>query len=159
MDVIDIPKLGVSYRILYDVKGRFVFVNLKKKESIFKLCRIQKKAIGPNKIAYLVTHDGRTLRYQNPDIELNDTIQYNLKTREIDDFYKMKVGNVVFVINGNNRGRVGIVSHISKFAGNFDLINIKDKKGRTFTTRVNYVMSIGHGENPVIKLPKEQGLR
>ena len=40
MDVIDIPKLNVSYRCLYDVKGRWVFVKLNKKEASFKLCRI-----------------------------------------------------------------------------------------------------------------------
>ena len=33
MDVLDIPKLGKSYRVLYDEKGRFVFINLNKKEA------------------------------------------------------------------------------------------------------------------------------
>ena len=57
----------------------------------------------------------------------------------------MKVNNLVYVYNGNNRGRVGIVSHISKFAGNYDLITIKDSKGHSFTTRVNYTFVIGTG--------------
>jgi len=43
-------------------------VKLKKKEAAFKLCRIQKKAIGPNKVCYYVTHDGRTLRYIDPSV-------------------------------------------------------------------------------------------
>lgn len=68
MDVISIPKMNVNYRVLYDHKGRFVFVKIKDKEADWKLCKIEKKAIGPNKIAYLVTHDGRTIRYANPDI-------------------------------------------------------------------------------------------
>ena len=71
----------------------------------------------------------------------------------------MKVDNVVYVTNGNNRGRVGIVKHISKFAGNHDLVTIKDSKGHIFTTRVSYVMAIGNGSKPVISLPKESGLR
>lgn len=29
MDVIDIPKMNKSYRLLYDVKGRFTLVKLK----------------------------------------------------------------------------------------------------------------------------------
>ncbi len=126
MDVLDIPKLNSHWRVLYDVKGRFVFVKLKKKEAAFKLCRIQKKTIGPNKIAYLVTHDGRTLRFCDPDIEVNDTVKLNLEKNEIETFYKMKVDNLVFCTNGNNRGRVGTVLHISKFAGNYDLITVKD---------------------------------
>ncbi len=143
MDVIDIPKLKASYRVLYDVKGRFVFIKLNKNQSKFKLCKIIKKAIGPNKICYLVTHDGRTLRFSDPDININDTIKFNLETKEIEDFYKMNLNNVVYISKGNNRGRVGIISHIARFAGNYDLITIKDQKGHTFTTRINYVFVIG----------------
>jgi len=159
MDVIDIPKLAQSYRVLYNCKGRFVFTKLKKNEAKFKLCRIQKKAIGPNKVCYYVTHDGRTLRYIDPGVEMNDTIKLDLEKNEVMDIFKMKVDNVVYVMNGNNRGRVGVVNHISKFAGNHDLVLIKDVTGHTFTTRVSYVMSIGTGSKPVITLPKESGLR
>ena len=66
----------------------------------------------------------------------------------------MKVNNIAFVYNGNNRGRIGIINHITKFSGNYDLITIKDERGHIFTTRVNYVLVIGHGKTPVIKLPK-----
>lgn len=40
MDVIDIPKMSKSYRILYDIKGKITLIPLKKNESDFKLCRI-----------------------------------------------------------------------------------------------------------------------
>ena len=159
MDVISIPKMNVSYRVLYDHKGRFVFVKLKEKEAQWKLCRIQKKAVGANKVVYLVTHDGRTLRFADPSIEVNDTIKFNLKTNEVMESFKMKTGNVVFVMNGNNRGRVGVVQHINKFAGNNDLITIRDSEGHTFTTRVAYVIVVGKGSKPVITLPRDQGLR
>lgn len=62
-------------------------------------------------------------------------------------------------MNGNNRGRVGIVTNIIKFAGNYDLITVQDDKGRSFSTRVNYVMVIGHGKKSVITLPKKNGIR
>lgn len=42
------------------------------------------------------------------------------------NFYRMSVNNLVYVMNGTNRGRVGMIKHISKFAGNNDLITIKD---------------------------------
>ena len=42
MDVVNLPKTGAAYRVLYDVKGRFDLVKLSKKESQFKLVRIQK---------------------------------------------------------------------------------------------------------------------
>jgi small subunit ribosomal protein S4e len=68
MDVLTLEKTKESYRILYDVKGRFVLKSLKEEESKFKLCKIKRKELGPNKIPYIVTHDGRTIRYANPEI-------------------------------------------------------------------------------------------
>ena len=43
MDVIEIPKLKKMYRVLFDVKRRFIFHKINKDESNFKLCRIEKK--------------------------------------------------------------------------------------------------------------------
>jgi small subunit ribosomal protein S4e len=159
MDVVTVPKLGGMYRVLYNVKRRFVLVKLNKKESEYKLCRIQKKAVGPNKVCYLVTHDGRTLRFVDPAVEINDTVKYNFLTGEIVETYKMKVNNTVYVSGGNNRGRIGTITHISTFDGNHDLVTIKDVTGSTFTTRIGYVFVIGTGSQPQIKLPKDNGIR
>ena len=75
MDVVTIDKTGEFFRLLYDVKGRFIVHNIDQNEAKFKLCKIKRKAIGPNKIPYIVTHDGRTIRYPHPDIDINDTIK------------------------------------------------------------------------------------
>lgn len=40
MDVITIEKTGESFRVLYDVKGRFVLKKITKAESEFKLIKI-----------------------------------------------------------------------------------------------------------------------
>jgi len=75
MDVVSIEKTGDYFRILYDVKGRFQAHKIDEKEAAFKLCRIKRKAMGANKIPYVVTHDGRTIRFPHPDIHKNDTIK------------------------------------------------------------------------------------
>jgi small subunit ribosomal protein S4e len=79
MDVVTIEKTGEYFRILYDVKGRFQAHKIDAKEAQFKLCRIKRKAMGANKIPYIVTHDGRTIRFPHPDIKKNDTIKVFLK--------------------------------------------------------------------------------
>ena len=107
MDVIDIPKMDKSYRVLYDVKGRFIFNKITKKEASFKLCRVEKKSMGPNKISYIVTHDGRTIRFYDNNIKLGDTINYNLDKNEITDHYSMAIGNISFCSQANNKGRIG----------------------------------------------------
>lgn len=158
MDVVDIPKTKSSYRALYDAKGRWQFVALKEKEAAFKLCRILRKEMGANSVAYLVTHDGRTIRFADPKIKIHDTIKFNLDTKEVGEVYPFEVGNVAFISDGSNRGRVGIILNIARLDGNHDIITLKDARGHTFTTRVGYVFVIGKGEKPVITLPKGEGL-
>ena len=81
MDVVSIPKTGENFRILYDIKGRFQPVRIDAKEAGFKLCKVTKKVLGKNKIPYIVTHDGRTIRYPHPDIRKNDTVKVSLFLR------------------------------------------------------------------------------
>ena len=158
MDVIEIPKMKANYRVLYDAKARFTFVKITDAEAKFKLCKIEKKALGPNKITYLVTHDGRTLRLADKDIQIGDTVKLNLEKNEVEAFIPMAVGNLAFVSDGNNRGRVGIIDHINKFDNNFDLVTIKDSKGHSFTTRTSFIAAIGKGSKALITLPKGNGI-
>ena len=69
MDVVGIEKTGENFRILYDTKGRYQAHKIDAKEAAFKLCSVKSKAMGKNKIPYIVTHDGRTIRYPHPDIK------------------------------------------------------------------------------------------
>jgi len=75
MDVVTIERTGECFRMLYDVKGRFMPHKIDAKEAAYKLCRISRKALGPNKVPYIVTEDGRTIRYPHPDIKAHDSIK------------------------------------------------------------------------------------
>lgn len=114
MDCIEIPKCGYAFRIMYDVKGRFklVDVDVDKNEQNYKICRIVKKSVGPNKIPYLVTHDGRTLRFIDENVGVHDSIKLNLTNGEVEDSYKMTTGNIAMISHGNNRGRIGTLMNI-----------------------------------------------
>lgn len=78
MDVISMEKSRENYRVLYDVKGRFILRKIKAEEAAFKLCKIKSRSMGPNKIPYIVTHDGRTFRFPDPSIKVGDSIKLNL---------------------------------------------------------------------------------
>merc|ERR1712178_373762 len=54
MDVIGIEKTNENFRLIYDTKGRFI-----------------------------VTHDGRSIRYPNPDCKVGDTIELDLASNKI----------------------------------------------------------------------------
>merc|ERR1711881_218370 len=106
MDVVTIEKTNEHFRILLDTKGRFLPHRIDAKEAGFKLCKVLKKKIGKEKIPYIVTHDGRTIRYPHPDIQINDSIKLNLETREITTVVKFVNGATVMLIGGNNIGRI-----------------------------------------------------
>jgi small subunit ribosomal protein S4e len=158
MDVISIEKTGEHFRLLFDVKGRYQPHKIEGDESNFKLLKVTQQAIGNNKIPYIVTHDARTIRFQHPDIRVNDTVKYNLKTGEIEAFYKFEQGATVMIDGGKSIGRIGTISHISKHDAQFNIVHIRDARGKTFATRDSNVFVIGQDKKAGISLPKGKGL-
>lgn len=158
-DVVSIPKTGENFRILYDVKGRFQPHRIEAKEAEFKLCKIKRKVLGKNKIPYVVTHDGRTIRFPHPDIKKNDTVKFNLVTGEVDGIVKFDNGASVFVVGGNNIGRVGILQHVEHHPGSYEIAHVKDSRGNSFATRLSNIFVIGDGKKPLVSLPKQKGIR
>jgi len=154
MDVITIPKMNQSYRLLYDVKGRFGLNKIGQNESDMKLCKVRFRAMGPKKVPYIVTHDGRTLRYPRPEIKKNDTIKLDLKTGEILDFYKFELGAHVMIVGGNNIGRVGTISKIEKHPGSYEIIYVKDQNNDEFSTRLSNVFIIGSKKPEILLLKR-----
>lgn len=159
MDVVSIEKTGENFRMLYDVKGRYQPHKIDAAEAAYKLCKVTNKSIGPNKVPYLVTHDGRTIRYPHPDINKNDSIKLNLETGQIELWYKFEQGASVMLHGGKNIGRVGVISHVSKHDGGFDIVHVRDARNKTFATRSGNVFIIGKGKMAGISLPKGKGLR
>lgn len=158
MDVISIPKTHQHFRLLYDVKGRFLVHPIVEAESKFKLCRVNDKKLARKGVPYLVTHDGRTIRYPNPDIKKTDTVKVDLATGKVVEWVSMDTGNLCLVTGGHNLGRVGIVVSKEHHKASFDIIHIKDASGKTFATRLKNVMVIGTGSNSLISLPKRKGV-
>lgn len=159
MDVITIEKTGEFFRILLDVKGRFQPHRIGAEEAKFKLCKVTKKAMGKNKIPYIVTNDGRTIRYPHPEIQIGDTIKLSLETSEILKWYKVKKGNVAVITAGYNKGRVGIINEIVRHDAAFNIIRIIDELNHEFATRSCNVMVIGEGKEAAITLYKDKGVR
>jgi len=174
MDIVRIAKVNEVYRVMYDIKGRYVLHEVKdQKEAGTKLCRVvnvsraNKASIGRNPfqigqsavIPYLVTHDGRTIRYPDPSIKKNDTVQIDINTGKIIGHLKFDTGNTAMVTKGANIGRVGTITSKEKHQGSFDIVHLKDKKGVPFATRQSNVFVIGDAERAWISLPKHKGQR
>merc|ERR1712241_1599352 len=143
----------------YDVKGRFAVHRISAEEAKYKLCKVRKVAVGPKGVPYVTTHDGRTIRYPDPLVKVNDTIQLDIATSKIMDFIKFDSGNLCMITGGRNLGRVGIITTREKPPGSFDICHIKDALGHTFATRLNNVFVIGKGHKAYVSLPRGKGVK
>jgi len=159
MDVVSFDKTKEHFRMLYDTKGRFVVHKIHHEEADYKLCNVKKVCKGAKGVPHIVTHDGRTIRYPDPEIKVMDTVRVDLNTGKILDFLKFENGNLAMISSGNNIGRVGTIMHREKHPGSFDIIHLKDKRGEQFATRLANVCVIGDKEKAWVSLPKGEGIR
>lgn len=133
--MITIEKTNDFFRVLYDVKGRFILHKITKEEASYKLLKVRKVGLGPKGIPYLTTHDGRTIRYPDPLIKVHDTVRYDLVNNKIVDFVKFETGNLCMVTGGHNLGRVGVITSRERHPGSFDIVHVRDSLGHSFATR------------------------
>jgi len=159
MDVVDIDKTDEHFRLVYDTKGRFVVHRISREEASYKLCKVKKLQFGKGGIPFIATHDGRTIRYPDPEVKVNDSVMLDLETGKIKDVLKFDIGNMAMVTGGHNNGRVGTIVHKEKHKGSFDIVHIQDAAGHRFATRVSNVFVIGKENKPLISLPKGKGIR
>jgi len=159
MDVVTIEKTNESFRILLDTKARFVPHRVDSNESGFKLCKVIRKRIGKAKVPHIVTHDGRTIRYPHPDVQINDSVMLNFATGDISKIVKFQNNAIVMITGGNNIGRIGHLQSLEKHPGSFEIAHVRDASGNSFATRLGNVMVIGDSKEAVISLPKGEGIR
>merc|ERR1712154_204787 len=159
MDVISIEKTGENFRLLYDTKGRFQVHHISEEEASYKLCRVKSLQLGKNSIPFLSTHDGRTIRYPNPDVKVGYTIEIDLATGKIQNWVKFDSGNLCMVTGGRNLGRVGVITSRERHPGSFDIVHIRDAMGHIFATRLGNVFIIGKSNKAWVSLPRGKGVR
>lgn len=170
-----LKKLNVGFYIGY-AEYLLIFLSM----STDKLCKVKRVQLGHKGVPYLVTHDGRTIRYPDPAIRVNDTIRLTLPTKitseekpkavgvaphgvapspKIDGFVHFEVGNLVSCTGGRNMGRVGTVVSKERHLGGFDIVHVRDAMDKEFSTRISNVFVIGEGNKAWISLPKQKGIK
>jgi len=162
MDVVEIPKAGDSFRLLFDSKGRFTLHRISEEEAKYKLCRVRQQELTLKKVPTVVTHDGRTIRYPDPDAKVHDTVKIDLATGKIAAVLKFEAGKTAMVTKGRSTGCVGVIVRVESHPGSFDIAVMRDATGKTFTTRKENVFVIGHTTGDAateISLPKGKGIK
>jgi len=159
MDVVSIEKSNEFFRLLYDVRGRFSLHRVGAEEAKYKLCRVKAVSMGSGAVPYMVTHDGRTIRYPDPLITACDSVKLDLETGKVTEVIKFESGNLAMISGGKNTGRVGVIVSREKHQGSFDIVHLKDSAGHSFATRLGNVFVIGEGNRPLVSLPRRKGIK
>jgi len=159
MDVITIEETHDTFRLLYNVKGRFSLLRITESETKFKLCKIKRTQMGPGGVPFIVTHDGRTIRYPHPDIKVNDTVKLDIENGKIEKHVKFQVGNICMITGGKNLGRVGILKELEPHPGAETIAYVEDLAQRAFSTVSSNIFIIGEGNKPMVTLPKGGGVK
>lgn len=133
---------------MYDTKGRFAIHRISAEEAEYKLCKVKKVQLGDRGIPYIVTHDGRTIRYPDPAIKVNDSVKLDLNENKIVDFLKFEVGQTVMATGGRNMGRAGTIVHRERHPGGFDMSASVPSSPLALTQLAHRLLCRTHSQDP-----------
>lgn len=163
MDVISIPEIGKSFRVLPSSKG-LILHPIDKEEVNFKLCRIENKTLVKNGHIQLNLHDGSNLLVKTEDPKTPqgnmynplNTVKISLPEKQILEYINLKEKNFAIITGGKNIGKYGKIIELEKTKGKKRrkiLVTIEDEKGEQYQTVLNFVFAIGETQ-PLISLPE-----
>jgi len=152
MDVIAVPEVGEYFRVMPSPKG-LVLSKINKKESTFKLARVENKKTAKEGVQ-IALHDGSNILVRVSDPKNPAEVSYNtfdvlkiaLPEREVTSKITTKIGNLAIITGGKNIGKKGKIIEIEKTEAKKRrnaLVVIEDEKGTKYQTILNFVFSIG----------------
>jgi len=163
MDVISVPEIKKTYRILPSKKGLMPHP-IEAGEAKFKLCRIENKTVVKGGHIQLNLHDGTNLLFQAKESQSTKgetyktlgTLKISLPNREILEYIKLVEGAYALITGGKNAGLHGKIVAVEEKPEQKHrdlLVTIENKNGVRFQTTLDYVFAVGKTE-PEISLPE-----
>ncbi|MDK2795689.1 MAG: small subunit ribosomal protein S4e [Archaeoglobaceae archaeon] len=150
-DVIRIPKLDMSYRVLFDEKGRFIVKEIEDDDK--KLFKITNKTIVKGGKVQLNLFDGTNILATN-EYKTKDSVLLKIPEKQILDHLKFEEGVLIMIVGGTHAGEIGRVKGYKVVRGSgSNLVTVETSKGE-ITTVEDYVFVVGKkGEDkPLIDL-------
>jgi len=152
MDVITLSEINEYFRVMPSSKG-LVLSKIDKKESAFKLARVENKKTVKEGVQ-IALHDGSNILIKVADpknpVEVSydtfDVLKIGLPEKEVTSKISTKIGNLAIITGGKNIGKKGKIVEIEKTEAKERrnaLVVIEDEKGTKYQTILGFVFSIG----------------
>lgn len=150
MDVVSVPKMNLTYRMLLTDKGKLTLVPIEADEAGWELCRIEDKTIVKGGKFQLNLSGGRNILIDKNDYKCGDTLKVAFDGQKVLDHYPLAENAVVFIKEGSHTGSVKTVKSLEVVKGpSANLVVFTD--GTETVTRNCFVIG---ASAPVIKLPE-----
>ena len=150
-DVITLPLINESYRMVQDEKGRLVLHKLNE-TNVNKLCRIDNKITLKGGKVQLNLSDGTNILGSN-EYGTKDSLILSVPDKHVIKHLQFKVGNLAMVVGGQHSGEIGKIKEIKEVkSSRHNTVTISGEKD--FETIENYVIVIGE-DRPEIRLGGE----
>lgn len=154
MDTLSIKEMNEDYRLLLNLKGKFILNKIPSAEAKWKFVRIEKKTTVRGGEAQLNLHDGRNILLDDDAYRTGDVLKIELPSQKILDYYPMEKGSIAMVIGGKHVGQISeIVGYEVTRNPKPNLVSLRDG----YSTIKDYVFVIGKGA-PEIKIPEVSAL-
>lgn len=153
MDVLSIPKMKKTYRVLPSHRG-LELLETDSKDGARKLYRVRGKVAAKSGKFQLSMHDGTTMLVTPAEakaVALGDTIVFGIASKKIEETLKLEKGASIIVTKGKNAGVVGRIDDIVATGTKEPDKIISKVGGEKMEVIKSYVFVIGKSE-PVIKM-------
>lgn len=152
MDVVRLPAVNRSYRVLLDHLGRPILHGIEPKEASFKLCRVRGKAMVRGGKTQLTFHDGRTLIDDFGGCKVGDVLKLALPEPKVLERLPLSEGALALITGGKNVSKVGRVTKVGTAEEPGIVVLEEVASGSVLRAPKDYIFVIGMRE-PVISLP------
>jgi small subunit ribosomal protein S4e len=146
-DVLCIPKLNKSYRILFDEQGRYVPKEIE--DDNLKLYKITGKTIVKGGKEQLNLYDGTNILASGYGVK--DSILMEIPEKRIVDWLKFETNALVMITGGTHAGEMGKLKSYRIMRGTSPNLVTVESRDKEFTTIEDYVFVVGR-DKPVIDL-------
>lgn len=156
MDILQIPKTKENFLLVFDKNRKIALLNIKKKETNARLCKIINKCLVKGGHIQLNLHDGTNYLIKNSakksaedKYKTRDTILLDLKKGSISGQIPFKKGNLALIIGGSHMGEVAKIEEIRVMKSSRANVVVLSSDAKKFQTVDDYVFMIGE-KKPVI---------
>ncbi len=142
-DTISIEGVKEYYRLLLNNRGKFTLKKITDKEALLKPRKAIRKTIIKGKKTQITFYDGHNVLNLKDNIKLGQTVMFDLSTNKVKEVIDFEKGNTIYITDGRQQGKVGILSNIEDRKG-FISPEIEFKVGKeVLKTKKEYALVIG----------------